>query len=264
MIGPNDNGSRQLQTVNYATEQTVERERRFTSDLKQRLLAAATLTESFAIRGDMDAPDSSSKPNRSLRGCLLCLAVLVTLAIVLPLGISHLREQSRLAIARRRAEWRQKAFDEAKNDVRAQVVVMDPLLLPMLSSDADCVANTEDLVFSMVDIQPEDAEHVARLTNIKRLGFYDSRGADVVLQHARDLPIESLYFEMAHLSPDSLRSLSNFPKLTKVHFEHVMDPDEIAILKTLRSDIAVEIPYPLENEPGGGNDGEPTDEREPD
>lgn len=203
----------------------------------------------------MGDADSSSKSNRSSRSCLTCLAVLVLLAIALPLGISYLREQSRLAVERRQAEWRQKWFDDVKNG-DAQVSVMDPLLLPMLANDADCVANLEYLHFAMVDIKPEDAKHVARLTNVKKIGFYDTRGADSVLKHARDLPIESLFFEIARLSGDSLRSLSDFPKLTKVHFEHVMYPDEIAILKTLRSDIAVEVPYPSENEPGGGNHGE--------
>ena len=204
----------------------------------------------------MDAPESSPEPNRSSQSFLTYLVVLVLLAIALPLGISYLREQSRVAIERRQAEWRQKSFDDVKNG-DTQVSVMDPMLLPMLAGDEDCVANLEHLHFSMVDIKPEDAIHVAHLTNVKDMGFYDTRGADFVLKHARALPIKSMFFEMARLSADSLRSLSGFPNLTKVHFEQGMDPDEFAILKTLRSDIVVETPYPFENEPSGGNRGEP-------
>ncbi len=66
-------------------------------------------------------------------------------------------------------------------------------------------------------------------------------------------------FEMARLSNDSLRKLADFPDLTDVHFEHVMYPNEIAILETLPPRITVRIPYPAENEPGFKERGEPAD-----
>ena len=58
----------------------------------------------------------------------------------------------------------------------------------------------------MVNIDPEDAENVACLTNVKDIGFYDTSGADIVLKHASGLPIESLFFEVSHVS-------------TTIHFE---------------------------------------------
>jgi hypothetical protein len=179
----------------------------------------------------------------------------VLLAIALPFAVSYLLEQSRLNIERRRAQWRQKWFDDVKNG-DTQAMVMDSELLPMLANDPECVANLESLYFSCVTIAPEDAKHVARLTNVKDIGFYDTSGADVILDHAGGLPIESLFFECSPVSHDSLRALSEFSKLQKVHFEQGMSPDEIAILKELRPEIVVEIPYPSESEPGSGNRGQ--------
>ena len=128
---------------------------------------------------------------------------------------------------------------------------MDSRLLPMLANDPECVANTRTLCFSMVRIAPEDARYVARLANVKDIVFYDCTSADAVLEHACSLPIESLFFEGASVSPDSLRNLSNFPKLTNVHFEWELHPDDIVILKTLPSHITVEFPPPTENAPEG-------------
>lgn len=210
----------------------------------------------------MDEPDSSSKSSTSSRNCLTCLTILILFAIILPIGILYLREQARLNLERQRSEWRRKWRDDVKNG-NTQATVMDSLLLPMLAKDPECVANVRSLYFSMVNIAPEDAENVASLTNVKDIGFYDTSGADIVLKHARDLPIESLFIEGSHVSHDSLRALSEFPMLKKVHFDQVMDPDEIAILKALPSGISVEVPYQLVNEPGARNRGEQTDEREP-
>lgn len=190
----------------------------------------------------MDNSDFSSKSTTSSRNCLTCLTILILFAVALPIGISYLRKQARLNLERQRADWRQKVFDDVKKG-GTQATVMDSLLLPMLAKSPECVANVRSLSFSMVTIDPDDAENVASLTNVTDIGFYDTSGADVVLNHASSLPIESLFFEVSRVSHDSLRALSEFPKLKKVHFEQVMDPDEIAILKALPSGIAVEIPY---------------------
>lgn len=181
---------------------------------------------------------------------------------LLVIGIPLLREQQRLSFERQKEEWRQNAFDRVKHGDH-RVSIMDPKLLPMLANDADCVANLNELNFSMTAITNEDAQFVSRLSNVQTLYFYDTRGADLVLENARDLPISKMGFEMARLTKDSLRTLSDFPELTDVHFEHVMYPDEIAILKTLPSRIKVHIPYPAENEPGFKERGEPSDGPQP-
>lgn len=191
---------------------------------------------------------SESQPLLS-RGCLASLVALSAFVGLLVVGIAYLRQQQRLSFERQKAEWRQAAFDRVKNGDH-RVSVMNSKLLPMLAHDADCIANLKELNFSMTEITPEDARLVSQLTNVQTLSFYDTQGADLVLENARDLPITKMRFEMDRLSKNSLRRLSEFPGLTDVHFEHVMFPNEIAILETLPPRITVHVPYPAEDEPG--------------
>lgn len=192
------------------------------------------------------------------RGRFAILMVTLAFVVLLVIGIPYVREQQRLSFEQQKADWRQRAFDRVKNgDYRAWI--MDSKILPMLASDADCVTNLKELDFSMTEITADDARHVSKMRNVQTLFFYDMRGADLVLEHSRDLPIKKMGFEMARLSKDSLRALSGFPDLTNVHFEHVMFPNEITILKELPSRINVNIPYPAENEPGFKERGEPSD-----
>lgn len=192
------------------------------------------------------------------RGCAAALVVMTAIAGLLVVGIPHLREQQRLSFERQKAEWRQQEFDRVKNgDHRA--AIMDSKLLSMLARDADCIANLNELNFSMTQVTRDDAKFVSQFKNVQTLSFYDTHSAELILEHARDLPITEMRFEMARLSKDALRSLTDFPHLTKVRFGHVMYPNEIAVIKSLPERIAVHIPYPAENEPGFKERGEPSD-----
>jgi len=195
-----------------------------------------------------DSADQSGGPKEGARACLTCLTTALALAIAASFGIRYLREQSRVALERQQAAWRQKWFSDVKNG-NCNVVVSDMRLLPMLAADSDCVANLVDVTFAMVNIEPADAKHISRLSNVQSIGFYDTRGAEHVLEHARDLPIQKLFFECAIVPGDCVRGLSEFPGLKQVRFEQVMDPDEIAILRTLPPTISVQIPDPSEDGP---------------
>ncbi len=109
----------------------------------------------------------------------------------------------------------------------------------------------------MTNVTRDDARFVSQLKNVQTLSFYDTRGAELILEHSRDLPITEMRFEMAGLSKESLRSLSNFHQLTKVRLVRVMHPDEIAIIDAFPQRIAVHIPYPAENEPRFKEGGQP-------
>lgn len=203
----------------------------------------------------MVATDTRAGSKKTLRGCATCLTVIVACAIILPIGIRHLRQQARLARERQQAEWREKSFNRVKNGDHIGVV-MDSQLLPMLATDNDCVKNLNELQFDMVEIMPEHAVHVSRLTNVRYIGFYDTRGADYVLEHSRDLPIEKLFFHQAQVSHDSLHSLANFPHLEAIYFHQVLHAEEIAILESLPSRITVGMGYPPEDESSHGDHGE--------
>lgn len=199
--------------------------------------------------------DASKPPSPASRYCLIALIALSALLVV---GIPYLNEQKRVSLELQKAEWRQNEFNRVKNGAQ-DVLIMDSRLLPMLAQDADCIANAQQLKFSMTEITPDDARFISQLTNVKTLYFYDTHGAELVLENALDLPIGKMGFEMDRLSKDALRKLSDFPVLTDVHFEHVMYPDEIALLEKLPPRITVHIPHPAVNEPGYKERGEPSD-----
>jgi hypothetical protein len=179
------------------------------------------------------------------RGCLACLTAAVVLGAFTTFGVRCLHEHSRVALERQELEQRQELLNGVKGG-RRTVIVRDTRLLPMLADDPACVANLAEMTFSMVNITAGDAAQVSRLINVRSMVFYDTRGADYVLEHARGLPIERLFFEKARLSSDSLRSLSQFPRLKTVHFEYDVHPDEIAILRSLPPRITVETPHRFE------------------
>ena len=171
---------------------------------------------------DADTPAESKKPSR---GCLSCLVFLIAFVVALPFGISFIREQERLAHERWKAEKREECFSEVKNGAKLGFV-FDPLLLPMLANDADCVANLEELYFTTGEIDSESAKHIARLANVKQIDVYEAGGVDFIVENARNLPIESMCFESVRLSKESLRSLSDFPKLREVYLTQGLGPEK--------------------------------------
>ncbi len=173
------------------------------------------------------------------RGCALCLLAIAVIAIILPLAIRRARQQTRLESERQQAEWRQMWFMRVKQGGPA-VSVLDAQLLPMLAEDNDCIRNLKELHFAMVEITPENAAHISRLTNLRSISFYDTRGADHVLEHSRDLRIEELSFDSSPVSQDSLRIVTELPCLKKLHFGHALGPDALTILKALPPGTAVE------------------------
>lgn len=197
----------------------------------------------------MAEPNSIERKVGPSRGCLKSLVFPAVVLVLFVIGLPFLQEQQQLALERRNAERRQELFDAVKRG-EPRALIMDSKLLQMLANDADCVANLRELDFSMTKITAEDARHVSRMSNLELLYFYGTHGADFVLENARELPIKKMGFEMARLSKDSLRSLSDFKELTEVHFEHVMVPDEIEILKALPMRTRVRIPHPSQNELG--------------
>jgi hypothetical protein len=196
----------------------------------------------------MAKSDRTAQFRKPPRGCLSCLTTAVVFGILTPFGFRCLHEHSRVASEREELKRRQEVLNDVKGG-RRTVIVSDARLLPMLADDPACVANLAEMTFSMVNITAEDAEQVSRLINVRSMVFYDTRGADYVLEHARHLPIERLFFEKARLSSDALSRLSQFRRLKTVHFEYDVYPDEIAILQSLPPDITVETPHRSEVRP---------------
>lgn len=164
--------------------------------------------------------------------------------------IAHLRNQAQQQAVRDRAERRQKMFDRVKQG-DSTASVFDSQLLPMLADDAECRLSVTGLEFGETEIDPVHAESVAQLENVTSISFYCTRGTEAVLVAARQLPIESLYFEMPDLPIESYLMLSEFPKLKLVHIEHVVDDAWIERLKFELPGVSLEIPFPSSKEPQG-------------
>jgi len=185
---------------------------------------------------DDDDHTGSTKPSR---GCVSCLTAIAVIAIILPIGIRYARQHARLKSERQQAEWRQKWFSMVKQG-DSRVSVLDAQLLPMLAEDNDCIKNLKELCFAMVEITPEHAAHVSRLANLRSIHFYDTRGADYVLAHSRNLRIEELSFDSTPVSHDSLRIVTELPCLKKLHFGYELGSEELVILQALPPGVAVE------------------------
>jgi hypothetical protein len=174
---------------------------------------------------------------------MTCFAIVASLPVLLGVAGWLAIRQNDAAEAHRRAQWRQQEFNRFKQgkDNNDRAMVMDGELLAMLAGDPDCVNRVTTLDFTSTTITPEAAAQVARLKNVREITFYDTQGADEVLSHARHLPIEKLYFSTSRVSPDSLRSLANFPQLKRVDLEFAFDAEHIEALETLPPEIAVHI-----------------------
>ena len=187
--------------------------------------------------------DHSVRPVLSPRSCFACLGIAAAVPALLALMGWLVIRQHEADEAHRRAQRRQHEFNRIKQgtDKNDRAMVMDGELLAMLADDPDCVNRVTTLDFTSTTITPEAAAQVARLKNVKEITFYDTHGADEVLAHARHLPIERLYFSTSRVSPDSLRSLANFPQLKRVDLEFAFDAEHREALETLPPEIEVHI-----------------------
>lgn len=168
-----------------------------------------------------------TKPQRTCIGCLVI--VFVALGILFGFVRPRMQERSRQEWAKAQAVRRQEWVDRVKSGW-THVNISDPELLRQLATDDECVRNVAELHFGMVDIPPEAAVHVALFANVKSIGFYSTQGADLVLSHARHLPIETLHFEVTHVSDESLRNLSEFAHLKEIYFSNELKSlDEILL-----------------------------------
>lgn len=194
---------------------------------------------------------AAAEDNRKQRSMLRVFVILSLVSVViagLAYGIVFARKQAQLNFQRQQAEWRQKSFDNVKQgDSRAWV--MDSRLLPMLANDADCRQIVTSLDFTSTEIDPTDAQSVSQLKNVSSMTFYCTTGTKELLLAARTLPITDIYFEMPDLLQEEYLILKEFPQLTKVRFEHVMDDEWIERLESELPNVAVDAPFPRSKEP---------------
>lgn len=182
------------------------------------------------------------RTRRLFFGCLAVAVVLVGIpaffvgVVWWGFHLEHLESE------RHKQEWWNKAFAEAKSG-RADALIYDFELLPMLALDADCIANVTLITFTMVDLANPHIGETAKMVNVKEIVFYDCRNVSNALEALAGMEsIESLYFETGHISDDDIRKLTRLPNLRKVHFEHVMDGRQCKLARDLLPKANVEVP----------------------
>ena len=189
----------------------------------------------------MTAAERQQKTNLLLR-VASCLCVTVSVAALVVIGISHLRQQERLSRDKMWQEYRENEFLSVKRG-NSRPYVMDSELLPMSANDDDCIRVVTHLDFASTDMDASDAASVSKLVNVTSMTLYCTRGTRDLLLAARSLPITDLHFEMGDLSPESYFILKEFLQLKRIRIEHVVEDDWLAQLQSELPGVVVDAPY---------------------
>ncbi len=99
----------------------------------------------------------------------------VAIAVAVPLLVQSIRFAQEQSVLNRQAKVdarNQSQFLVVKQG-RDTALVFDSGLLPLLAGDATCIANLAELHFAMTQVDAKQARSVAKLSNLKRLYFYD-------------------------------------------------------------------------------------------
>jgi hypothetical protein len=197
--------------------------------------------------------ESTAMPPRasSGRGRLVAAATVALVLVGLGSAVYLVLQSDQREFDRRQAVRRSESVEKVRaGDDGSGITIFDPLLLEMLASDTDCVANLTTLCFSMADLSSREVASAGKLVNVKKIVFYSCHGADDVLTAMQGLPsVEELYFEVSGISDDGVRRLAAFPNLRNVRFEQVIDEQREDLLRETLPGVVIEIPYPEANEP---------------
>jgi hypothetical protein len=184
-------------------------------------------------------------PTANKTGCFSLIAGLVVIGLGFALFIRH-QDHEAARIRELRDETRRQEVISQIEAGSTQVVIYDVELLARLANNQKCVETVNNITFATVTVSEKDAAAASRFHNLRKLSFYDCKGADDVLKACRELPIEYLFFESTRVSDNSLLSLGKLKSLNKVHFEQLVNPQQAEILKQLPSTIVIEKPDQVE------------------
>lgn len=189
----------------------------------------------------MSSPDPTQRvpvTGYSFRSCITIVAVVFILVSAL---LFAARTYMQDPVERDRVERLHTEFDRIKAGGHS-AYVFDSRLLPLLAGDADCLKNLTSLYFSMFDVRERDIKSIALMSNVREITLYGTDGAEHVIVHALELPIETVNLEQITLPKRSLRLLTHFPNLKVVAFDHVLDDAEFEFANALPETILVHCP----------------------
>ena len=199
------------------------------------------------ISRDFRQRNQSRRPK--VFGCAVAIAVVSVLVVQAVTSVREANKRSHAELERSRQKWRLVTVESVRNG-RTQAGVSDVLLLEMLANDPQCVDTITSVWFHMADLVDPRFGRLREFKNAKEIGFYDCENADNIIDIAKEMDtVESLYFEVTRISPQSRQNLAQFRNLKKVHFEQIVDDGVIDELNKLLPNVNVEAPYPASKEP---------------
>lgn len=177
-----------------------------------------------------DINESYQKPPSAHELIRTALVIgMFTFLIVLAIGFVSYRIQNS-AIKRQAKEHRHGTIEDVRAGKRS-VVVKNGKLIEMLADDKQCVSTVESLTFFIADLNEPGFHRVGEFQNLTDVGFYSCDNIDSVINTIKECEkIETLYFETSSYSDVTLDCLAEFPALKQVHFEEVLNDQEMAQL----------------------------------
>jgi hypothetical protein len=164
--------------------------------------------------------ENSSPPPQAncLKGCLIAFICGTILLVAAGYGLYYLDEYRHNVNVTERCT---RFFNMVKaGDDGRMIFVIDPLLVEMLASDEQCIANLTYLRFVDADLSDPRYEAVAKLKNLRTLHFYSCYNSEKVLAAMKGMPsVEEITFETMRGSEERERLLKTFPNLKRINNE---------------------------------------------
>jgi hypothetical protein len=125
-------------------------------------------------------------------------------------------------------------------------IIADTNLLTKLANDPVCIENLTDMTFSSVTLEAAHRQDLAKMVNLKAVGFYCCRNIDAIVPSLTELDLDLLWFEIGDLSLQSLTLLGDEKPMREIAFEQNLSEAEVAILKAYPDEIKVTTSFPLD------------------
>jgi hypothetical protein len=164
------------------------------------------------------SPTSPPPQTGCLKGCLIAFICGTILIVAAGYGLYYLNEyQHNVNVTERSTRF----FNSVKaGDDGRLIFVFDQLLVEMLASDEQCIANLTHLKFIDADLSDPRYEAVAKLKKLRTLHFYSCYDAEKLLAAMQGMPsVEEITFDSMRESKERERLLETFPNLKKVNYE---------------------------------------------
>jgi hypothetical protein len=182
---------------------------------------------------------TTNPPKKRTRGRLVVEVCVVVLIILVLVGLITCASTSD------GVDIHKSFYDKIKNgDDGSGIVILDPVLIEMLASDKECIANLKKLSVFSLNLSDPRISAAAKLKNVKSIDILSCSHPDKLLQAMRGIPsVEEVYFETSYLPHIAIDILGEFPNLKRVIVgDQIVSQDLEMLLKERLPGIHLDIP----------------------